>query len=83
MHIPFKCKVCREYGHFERFPQAKTSQLEEKNKEQSQQLKIKKTNVKAARTTHAQGQGNKSHAPTLNIQVHPKEGRLSIISFKK
>jgi hypothetical protein len=54
--LPFKCKACHEYGHFTKnFPQNKPKHLKERDQENWEQPKRKKTTGKSA--SQPQGQG--------------------------
>jgi hypothetical protein len=75
--IPFKCKICHEYGHFAKScPQAKDTQDQDPKQDQWQQPKRKKPNGKTQQTLH-QNQREKLPDPKEKNPRSPQKGESS------
>jgi hypothetical protein len=75
--IPFKCKICHEYGHFAKScPQAKDMQDQDPKQDQWQQPKRKKTNGKT-QPIPTQNQREKPPDPKEKSLGSPQKGESS------
>jgi hypothetical protein len=89
--LPFKCKACHEYGNFaKKCPKAKINQPEDKEQEQWQQAKKKKTtnksrtqsNLQAHFSTQRKVSDGGEQRPNMTLSFDKDQKILGPIPFK-